>query len=245
MTTIHTPSPSSKSTLRKVTGAAAAGTVVEWFDFAIYGFLAPIIARTFFPVRRPHHRLLQTFAVFAVAFALRPPGRSLLRRALGDRIGRKKVLALTVLLMSGATATIGFLPVIFQHRHLGRRVADARPECSGALRRRRICRRGDLRDRTRARRSAVPVQQLDAGGNLRLVLGRRPVVLFPHGKSSGRSHGPVGDGASRSSWQPRWDWSPSTSGRAWTRARCSRRSLNAKAVTHPSAKPCTCNGGRC
>jgi MHS family proline/betaine transporter-like MFS transporter len=109
MTALHTPPPSSKSTLRKVTGAAAAGTVVEWFDFAIYGFLAPIIARTFFPSGDHITGLLQTFAVFAVAFALRPLGGAFFG-TLGDRIGRKKVLALTVLLMSGATATIGVLP---------------------------------------------------------------------------------------------------------------------------------------
>lgn len=109
MATLHTPSPSSRSTLRKVTGAAAAGTVVEWFDFAIYGFLAPIIARTFFPSGDHITGLLQTFAVFAVAFALRPLGGAFFG-TLGDRIGRKKVLALTVLLMSGATATIGLLP---------------------------------------------------------------------------------------------------------------------------------------
>ncbi|WP_219729673.1 MFS transporter [Pseudarthrobacter sp. NBSH8] len=109
MTMLHTAPPSSKSTLRKVTGAAAAGTVVEWFDFAIYGFLAPVIARTFFPSSDDITGLLQTFAVFAVAFALRPLGGAFFG-ALGDRIGRKKVLALTVLLMSGATAAIGLLP---------------------------------------------------------------------------------------------------------------------------------------
>ncbi|MGY4858619.1 MFS transporter [Cryobacterium sp. AP23] len=108
MSSPHTPH-SSPTTLRKVTGAAAAGTVVEWFDFAIYGFLAPVIARVFFPATDHITGLLQTFAVFAVAFALRPLGGAFFGM-LGDRIGRKKVLALTVLLMSGATAAIGFLP---------------------------------------------------------------------------------------------------------------------------------------
>lgn len=99
----------SRETLRKVTIAAAAGTVVEWFDFAVYGFLAPILARTFFPEGDPVVALLQTFAVFAVAFALRPVGGAVFGM-LGDRIGRKRVLALTVLLMSGATMAIGLLP---------------------------------------------------------------------------------------------------------------------------------------
>lgn len=107
--TTSSPVPSSPATLRKVTIAAAAGTVVEWFDFAIYGFLAPIIAKVFFPDENHLVGLLQTFAVFAVAFALRPVGGAFFGM-LGDRIGRKRVLALTVMLMSGATVAMGVLP---------------------------------------------------------------------------------------------------------------------------------------
>ncbi|GAB4100646.1 MFS transporter [Sinomonas halotolerans] len=103
--------PVPQSVLRKVTGAAAAGTVVEWFDFAVYGFLASQLAHAFFPAGDPIVGLLQTFAVFAVAFALRPIGGAVFG-VLGDRIGRKRVLALTVLLMSGATMAIGLLPTV-------------------------------------------------------------------------------------------------------------------------------------
>jgi MHS family proline/betaine transporter-like MFS transporter len=98
-----------QATLRKVTTAAIAGTVIEWFDFAIYGFMAPIIAVTFFPEGSRLAGLLQTFAIFAVAFALRPVGGAYFGM-MGDRIGRKRVLALTVILMSIATAAIGLLP---------------------------------------------------------------------------------------------------------------------------------------
>ncbi|VTP62936.1 Proline porter II [Serratia rubidaea] len=66
--------PVSTATLRKVTTAAAIGNFVEWFDFAVYGFLATIIAQQFFASDLPQAALLQTFAVFAVAFALRPLG---------------------------------------------------------------------------------------------------------------------------------------------------------------------------
>lgn len=97
------------ATLRKVTLAAAAGTVVEWFDFAVYGFLATILAAQFFPHGDPLVSLLETFAVFAVAFALRPVGGAVFG-VLGDRLGRKRILALTVLLMSGSTLAIGLLP---------------------------------------------------------------------------------------------------------------------------------------
>ena len=97
------------STLRKVIAASAIGNFVEWFDFAVYGFLAVVIANHFFPPGDPSLALLQTFAVFAVSFALRPLG-GVFFGMLGDRIGRKRVLAMTVMLMAGATTLIGLLP---------------------------------------------------------------------------------------------------------------------------------------
>ena len=99
----------SPATLRKVTAAAAVGNFVEWFDFAVYGFLATIIAKQFFASDDPNAALLQTFAVFAVAFALRPLG-GIVFGAMGDRLGRKRVLSITVLMMAGATTVIGLLP---------------------------------------------------------------------------------------------------------------------------------------
>lgn len=97
------------ATLRKVTTAAAIGNFVEWFDFAVYGFLATIIARHFFSPELQQAALLQTFAIFAVAFALRPLG-GVIFGVLGDRLGRKHVLSLTVLLMAASTTVIGLLP---------------------------------------------------------------------------------------------------------------------------------------
>ncbi len=95
--------------LKKVVGASFAGTVVEWFDFAIYGYMATHIAATFFASDDAVVGLLETFAIFAVAFAMRPLGGIIFGR-LGDRLGRKKILILTVLLMSGSTAAIGLIP---------------------------------------------------------------------------------------------------------------------------------------
>ena len=97
------------ATMRRVITAAAIGNFVEWFDFAIYGFLATIIAKQFFPHEDPQAALLETFAVFAVAFALRPLGGLFFGR-LGDRIGRKLTLAFTILLMAAATTVVGLLP---------------------------------------------------------------------------------------------------------------------------------------
>jgi MHS family proline/betaine transporter-like MFS transporter len=97
------------ATLRKVIVAAAIGNFVEWFDFAVYGFLATAIAQQFFPSTDASAGLLKTFAVFAVAFAFRPLG-GVFFGMLGDKVGRKKTLAFTILLMAGATTLIGLLP---------------------------------------------------------------------------------------------------------------------------------------
>ncbi|MDB5894529.1 MAG: L-proline/glycine betaine transporter ProP [Rhodoferax sp.] len=107
------PNAHPPSSLRRVTTAAAIGNFVEWFDFAIYGFLATIIAKQFFPHEDQQASLLETFAVFAVAFALRPIGGVFFGR-LGDRIGRKQTLSLTILLMAGATCLVGLLPTYAQ-----------------------------------------------------------------------------------------------------------------------------------
>ncbi|WPP01815.1 MFS transporter [Pseudomonas sp. HR96] len=96
-------------TLRRVIVAAAIGNFVEWFDFAVYGFLATTIAQQFFASGDASVALLKTFAVFAVAFAFRPLG-GIVFGMLGDRLGRKRILALTILLMAGATTLIGLLP---------------------------------------------------------------------------------------------------------------------------------------
>ncbi len=97
------------ATLRKVIAAASIGNFVEWFDFAAYGFLATTLTREFFPSGDPTVGLLKTFAVFAVAFAFRPLG-GLFFGVIGDRIGRKRTLAITILMMAGSTTLIGLLP---------------------------------------------------------------------------------------------------------------------------------------
>jgi MHS family proline/betaine transporter-like MFS transporter len=97
------------ATLRRVIVAASVGNFVEWFDFAVYGFLATTIAQLFFPSGDAAVALLKTFAVFAVAFAFRPLG-GVFFGLLGDRIGRRRTLAFTILLMAAATTLIGLLP---------------------------------------------------------------------------------------------------------------------------------------
>ena len=88
---------------------AAIGNTVEWFDFAIYGFLATYIADKFFPSGDETAALLNTFAIFAAAFFMRPLG-GFFFGPLADRIGRQRVLAIVILLMSGSTFAIGLVP---------------------------------------------------------------------------------------------------------------------------------------
>ncbi len=100
---------SGASTLRRVISGASIGNAVEWYDFAIYGFLATSIAANFFPSGNDTAALLKTFAIFAAAFVMRPLG-GLVFGPLGDRVGRQRVLAVVILLMSGSTLAMGLLP---------------------------------------------------------------------------------------------------------------------------------------
>lgn len=104
-----TLAPDEASTLRRVTLAAMVGNTVETYDYAVYGFLATVLARLFFPHAQPGTALLSTFAVFGAAFVIRPLG-SFVFGPLADRIGRRKTLMITVLLMAVATPLIGALP---------------------------------------------------------------------------------------------------------------------------------------
>jgi MHS family proline/betaine transporter-like MFS transporter len=98
-----------ESVSRKAVVAGAIGNFVEWYDFVLYGSSAPILARMFFSHSDPHAALLATFATFGVAFVARPFGAVILGN-LGDRVGRRNVLAGVVLTMSVGTAVIAALP---------------------------------------------------------------------------------------------------------------------------------------
>ncbi|MFG3254687.1 MFS transporter [Streptomyces sp. NPDC048172] len=93
----------------KVTTAAVLGTVLEWYDFAIYASMAAVIGRLFFPSDDPTVSLLVTFASYAVGFVCRPLGAIVLGR-LGDRAGRRSMLAVTMVIVGAASVLIGLLP---------------------------------------------------------------------------------------------------------------------------------------
>ena len=92
--------------------AGSIGNFIEWYEFAVYGFLATAIAHNFFQLagESPLTGLILTYASFAIAFFFRPLGAILFGR-LGDRIGRKPTLVLVLVLMTLATAAIGLVPV--------------------------------------------------------------------------------------------------------------------------------------
>jgi MFS family permease len=93
----------------RVIVASTAGTMIEWYDFFIFGSLATILSTQFYPAGSATANFLKTLATFAVGFAVRPLGALFFGR-LGDLVGRKFAFLTTLLLMGGSTAAIGFLP---------------------------------------------------------------------------------------------------------------------------------------
>jgi len=93
----------------KVITASSMGTMIEWYDFYIFGSLAVVISTKFFPADNPTAAFLATLATFAVGFVVRPFGALFFGR-LGDIIGRKYTFMVTLLLMGGATFLIGCIP---------------------------------------------------------------------------------------------------------------------------------------
>src|SRR3954467_3690232 len=94
---------------RLVIFASTLGTVFEWYDFFVYGTLATVIAKLFFPSARATAGLLLTLAPFGAGFGVRPIG-AILFGWLGDKLGRKYTFLVTITVMGLATAAVGFLP---------------------------------------------------------------------------------------------------------------------------------------
>lgn len=107
-TTTNSPAPSEQS-IWQVIGASSVGTLIEWYDFYIFGSLATIISKQFFPEEGGTAALLSTLAIFAAGFIVRPFGALVFGR-LGDLVGRKYTFLLTLVLMGGSTFAIGLIP---------------------------------------------------------------------------------------------------------------------------------------
>ncbi len=97
----------------RTAAAGLIGNVLEWFDFAVYGYFASDIGKQFFPESSASARQLLALAVFALGFAARPIG-SIVLGMVGDRIGRRALLTVSIALMGGATLAIGLLPTYEQ-----------------------------------------------------------------------------------------------------------------------------------
>jgi len=95
--------------MRRVVIAGMIGNGLEWYDFALYGYFAPILGRLFFPGHDPYVQLISTYGIFAAGFLTRPLG-GILFGYLGDKFGRKFALTLSLLMMAVPTACIGLLP---------------------------------------------------------------------------------------------------------------------------------------
>jgi MFS family permease len=101
--------PTDKKTLWFVITASSVGTLIEWYDFYIFGSLATILAKQFFPQTNPTAALLMTLATFAAGFIVRPFG-AIVFGWFGDIFGRKRTFLLTLVLMGGSTFAIGLVP---------------------------------------------------------------------------------------------------------------------------------------
>src|SRR5690349_20752018 len=104
------PDVARSGSLPRVVAASLIGTTVEWYDYFLYGSAAALVfGHVFFPKADPLTGTLLSFLTYAIGFAARPLG-ALVFGHFGDRIGRKKLLVLSLLLMGGATTLIGLLP---------------------------------------------------------------------------------------------------------------------------------------
>src|SRR6476646_6033130 len=99
--------------MARVIIASSAGTAFEWYDFFIFGSLAPVISRVFFAGLDATQALIAALALFAAGFAFRPVG-ALIFGVVGDRLGRKRAFLVTVSLMGSSTFLIGLLPTYAQ-----------------------------------------------------------------------------------------------------------------------------------
>src|SRR3954462_2405498 len=115
----QTDEASNNTLLRKVVTASMAGTVVEWYEFFIYGTAATLVfPAVFFPGETAKAGLIYAFSTYAIRFAARPLG-GLVFGHFGDKYGRKKLLQLSILMVGVATFLMGCLPTHAQIGFLG------------------------------------------------------------------------------------------------------------------------------
>src|SRR6476661_2874954 len=125
MASVAAPQHDKPWPMARVIIASSAGTAFEWYDFFIFGSLAPIIGKAFFSALDPTPALIAALGLFAVGFAFRPLG-ALIFGVVGDKLGRKGAFLVTVSLMGGSTFLIGLLPTYAQAGALAPRSEERR-----------------------------------------------------------------------------------------------------------------------
>ena len=176
-----------------------------------------------FPSSDPFVGQILSFSTFFVGFVARPLGAALFGH-FGDRIGRKALLVVTMMLMGVATMAVGLVPSYAVDRIVGRGAADVLPRAAGPCGRRRVERLGADRQRVGAAESPRVLHQLRAGRRAAGHDGGQPVAVG-HGRSDHRRTVPrLGLAHSVSRERRCWSASASTSASASSSRRCSRRS---------------------
>src|SRR3954451_14174259 len=110
---VATPGAATPQGIWTIIGASAVGTMIEWYDFYIFGSLALVLASQFYPAGDQTLAVLSTLATFAAGFAARPFGALFFGR-IGDLVGRKYAFLVTLVIMGGSTFVIGLLPTYAQ-----------------------------------------------------------------------------------------------------------------------------------
>ena len=167
-TVVKDPPP---EVVRNAVAASAIGNATEWFDYGIYAYGVAYISAAFFPGEAEPATLF-ALTTFAISFLVRPLG-GLFWGPLGDRLGRKSVLALTILMMSGATALVGLIPSYASIGFWAPTHAGHSADGAGLLDRRRVWRRRDVHGRIRAVTQARFLRQFPGIRHARrLLVGR-------------------------------------------------------------------------
>jgi len=103
------PSQYLTNSLGRAITASTVGKVLEWFDFALYGYVAPYIGPLFFPSYDPVASTIAAFAVFAIGYLARPLGALVLGYA-GDKVGRRTMLVISITILGASSCAIGLMP---------------------------------------------------------------------------------------------------------------------------------------
>src|SRR5512133_2499798 len=113
MATVAEQQQHKSGSMARIIIASSAGTAFEWYDFFIFGSLAPVISKVFFAGLEPTPALIAALGLFAAGFAFRPLG-ALIFGVLGDKLGRKGAFLVTITLMGASTFLIGLIPTYAQ-----------------------------------------------------------------------------------------------------------------------------------